>query len=118
MDTAGTAPPDLDRISRQEGRSPQQVVDTAVAFYLSLPDEVRRAITRLRAEPLEVQQDLVRELNRAVIAYELRRMREQTRARVERGELSALPPLSEEAAGAEAVALIKQAEAEARSARR
>lgn len=96
-------------LAREENASPEQIMASALALYAALPPAVRSAtIEALRSADPAAHATLVNELVRAVVVHELRNRRAGIRRRVAVGELSALPDLSDEEMGAEAVRLVKE----------
>ncbi|HEX5724447.1 MAG TPA: hypothetical protein VFX98_03225 [Longimicrobiaceae bacterium] len=96
-------------LAREEETSAEQILASALALYAALPPAVRSAtIEALRSSDPTAHATLVHELVRTVVMYELRQRREAIRERTGVGELPALPDLSDEEMGAEAVRLVKE----------
>jgi hypothetical protein len=109
MSTQPDRSPSLSDLAREQDASAEQIVASAVALYAALPPAVRSAmIDALRSPVPGAHATLINELVRTVVIHEMRQRREAVRERVNRGEIPALPDLSDEELGAEAVRLVKE----------
>jgi hypothetical protein len=74
------------------------------------PEKQNRAAARECLRPIEAAQEevMARKGVRQRVAEQLRKQREEIRQQVARGELPALPNLSDEEAGEEAIRLVKE----------
>lgn len=109
MSTSAHSEPDVAELAREDNAPPEQIMASALALYAALPPAVRSAtLDALRSPDPGARPALIDELVRTVVAHQLRQRRAAIRQRVAAGEVPALPELSEEEMGAEAVRLVKE----------
>lgn len=109
MNAQPSRPPSIADLAREENASPEQIVESAVALYAALPPAVRSAVLDALRSPVPGDQaSLVQDLVRTVVSHEMRQRRGSVRERVRRGEIPALPDMSDEEMGEEAVRLVKE----------
>jgi hypothetical protein len=106
MNSQPASPPSVEDLAREENATPEQIVASAVALYAALPPAVRTSM--LDALSTGGHGSLANELVRATVVHEFRQRRQALRDRVAAGELEALPDMSDEEMGAEAVRLVKE----------
>ncbi len=109
MSRSGHVEASVAELAHQEGASPEQIMASALALYAALPPTVRAAtLEALRSPDPAAHAALTNELVRAVVVHEMRQRRAAIGQRVASGETPALPDLSDEEMGAEAVRLVKE----------
>jgi hypothetical protein len=105
MNSQPASSPSVADLAREENATPEQIVASALVLYAALPPAVRASM--LDALGTGAQGSLASELVRTAVVHEFRQRRKARRDRVAAGELEALPDLTDEEMGAEAVRLVK-----------
>jgi hypothetical protein len=99
----------LSDLTQADQASPEEILANALQLYAALPPAARAAtLDALRSPDPAAYGSLVRELVRTILSFQLKQRREYIRDQVLRGALPAVPDMSDEEAGAEAVRLIEE----------